>query len=105
MRDQARVPSVAGSKQVAASSLFRKGIVFSPDPLLAARRVRNLAGSALGLGAGTPSPFVIQCAILGLVVFHCNVYSFLLHFLYSGVLPRMGLQCGRIPRLVARVAR
>merc|ERR1719375_2404876 len=24
------------------------------------------------LGAGTPSPFVIQCAILGLVVFHCN---------------------------------
>ena len=74
-------------------------LVYNVEALLAN------ATSALGLGGGTPSPFAIQSAILGLVVFHCNVYAFLLHFLYSGVLPRMGLKCGRIPRLVARVAR
>ena len=90
--------SLAVSSFLVNENLFNL-LVYNVEALLAN------AGSALGLGAGTPSPFVIQCAILGLVVFHCNVYSFLLHFLYSGVLPRMGLQCGRIPRLVARVAR
>jgi len=89
--------SLAVSSFLVNENLFTL-LVYNVEALLAN------AASALSLG-GTPSPFAIQAAILGLVIFHCNVYAFLLHFLYSGVLPRMGLSCGKIPRLVARAAR